>query len=337
MNQSTKSIPPDTLAYGAKASARVTSWRNTIFLALLVLALLVPFQSFVYPVFIMKIMCFALFASAFNLLLGYGGLLSFGHAAFFGSAAYATAYVCQTLALGPGLGLVAGLLTGAVLGFAFGLIAIKRQGIYFAMVTLALAQFVYFIALQAPFTGGEDGIQNVPRGELFGVFNLMSDTTLYYLILALFVMGVAAIQRVVRSHFGEVLMAIRENEPRAISLGYDVGRFKLLAFVLSSSLAGLAGSMKVLVFQIASLADVHWHASGEVVLMTLLGGVGTLLGPMLGAAIVVTLQSYLSGAGAWSTVIIGFVFMLCVSTFRKGIVGEILAYLTRQGSSGKHS
>lgn len=330
MTSTSHSSSPDAVLYGQKSAPQVARWRRTIFLTLLVLALLVPFQSFVYPVFIMKIMCFALFASAFNLLLGYGGLLSFGHAAFFGSAAYATAYMSKSLALGPFVGLLAGLGTGALLGLAIGLIAIRRQGIYFAMITLALAQFVYFVALQAPFTGGEDGIQNVPRGELFGLVNLMNDTVLYYLILALFVLGVAGIQRVVRSHFGEVLMAIRENEPRAISLGYDVGRFKLLAFVLSAALAGLAGSMKVLVFQIASLADVHWHASGEVVLMTLLGGVGTLLGPLLGAAIVVSLQSYLSGAGAWSTVIIGLVFMVCVSAFRKGIVGEILAYATRQ-------
>ena len=330
MTTTSHSSSPDAVLYGRKSAPQVARWRRTIFLTLLVLALLVPFQSLVYPVFIMKIMCFALFASAFNLLLGYGGLLSFGHAAFFGSAAYATAYMCKSLALGPAVGLLAGLCTGALLGLAIGLIAIRRQGIYFAMITLALAQFVYFVALQAPFTGGEDGIQNVPRGELFGLVNLMNDTVLYYLVLALFVLGVAGIQRVVRSHFGEVLMAIRENEPRAISLGYDVGRFKLLAFVLSAALAGLAGSMKVLVFQIASLADVHWHASGEVVLMTLLGGVGTLLGPLLGAAIVVSLQSYLSGAGAWSTVIIGLVFMVCVSAFRKGIVGEILAYATRQ-------
>lgn len=298
-------------------------------LAAFVLAMLVPFQSAVYPVFIMKIMCFGLFACAFNLLLGFGGLLSFGHAAFFGSAAYVTAYLCKELGFGPGLGLLAGVGTSAVLGAIIGSIAIRRQGIYFAMVTLALAQFVYFVALQAPFTGGEDGIQNVPRGHLFGVIDLSNDTAMYYLILAVFLAGVFAVHRIVNSHFGEVLMAIRENEPRAISLGYEVSRVKLLVFVLSATLAGLAGSLKALLFQIASLADVHWHASGEVILMTLLGGMGTLLGPLVGAAMVVTLQSYLSGVGAWSTVIIGLVFMICVTAFRRGVIGEMYAWLQR--------
>ena len=289
-----------------------------------------PFQGMVYPVFVMKIMCFALFASAFNLLLGYGGLLSFGHAAFFGSAAYTTAYLCKTFELGPGLGLLSGLVVSAMLGFLIGVIAIRRQGIYFAMVTLALAQFVYFVAVQAPFTGGEDGIQNVPRGDLFGMIDLSSDINMYYMIFSVFILAVLFIHRVVRSHFGEILMAIRENEPRAVSLGYDVTRFKLLAFVISASIAGLAGSMKALVFQIASLTDVHWHTSGEVVLMTLLGGMGTLMGPMLGAALVVTLQKYLSGVGAWSTVLMGLVFMVCVLAFRKGIVGEFLAFINRR-------
>jgi branched-chain amino acid transport system permease protein len=306
-------------------------WSLGVWIAIiaLILAMLVPFQSAVYPVFIMKVMCFGLFACAFNLLLGFGGLLSFGHAAFFGSAAYVTAYLCKELGFGPGLGLLAGMGTSAILGAIIGSIAIRRQGIYFAMVTLALAQFVYFVALQAPFTGGEDGIQNVPRGLLFGMIDLSDDTAMYYLILAVFLAGVFVVHRIVNSHFGEVLMAIRENEPRAISLGYEVSRVKLLVFVLSATLAGLAGSLKALLFQIASLADVHWHASGEVILMTLLGGMGTLLGPLVGAAMVVTLHSYLSGVGAWSTVIIGLVFMICVTAFRRGVIGEIYAWLQR--------
>lgn len=297
--------------------------------AALVLAAIIPFQTMIYPVFVMKILCFGLFASAFNLLLGYGGLLSFGHAAFFGTSAYVTAYLCKEWGLGPGVGLVSGVLAASLLGVVMGLIAIRRQGIYFAMVTLALAQFVYFVALQAPFTGGEDGIQNVPRGKLFGLVDLSNDVALYYLVFVLFLGGIFAVYRIVNSHYGEVLLAIRENEPRAISLGYDVSRFKLVAFVLSAAIAGLAGSLKALVLQIASLADVHWHASGEVILMTLLGGVGTMLGPIVGGGLVVGLQSYLSGAGAWSTVIIGLVFMVCVSAFRRGIVGEVVASLNR--------
>jgi len=324
MNTNSKSVETPTNENSKRWS--VGLW---IGLAAFVLAMLVPFQSAVYPVFIMKIMCFGLFACAFNLLLGFGGLLSFGHAAFFGSAAYVTAYLCKEMGFGPGLGLLAGVGTSAVLGAIIGSIAIRRQGIYFAMVTLALAQFVYFVALQAPFTGGEDGIQNVPRGQLFGVIDLSNDTAMYYLILAVFLAGVFVVRRIVNSHFGEVLMAIRENEPRAISLGYEVSRVKLLVFVLSATLAGLAGSLKALLFQIASLADVHWHASGEVILMTLLGGMGTLLGPLVGAAMVVTLQSYLSGVGAWSTVITGLVFMVCVTAFRRGVIGEIYAWLQR--------
>jgi branched-chain amino acid transport system permease protein len=300
-----------------------------LIVAALLVAAFIPFQTIIYPVFVMKILCFGLFASAFNLLLGYGGLLSFGHAAFFGTSAYVTAYVCKELGLGPGVGLVSGVLASSILGVVMGLIAIRRQGIYFAMVTLALAQFVYFVAVQAPFTGGEDGIQNIPRGKLFGLIDLSNDLALYYLVLALFVGGLFIVHRIVNSHYGEVLLAIRENEPRAISLGYDVSRFKLVAFVLSAAIAGLAGSLKALVLQIASLSDVHWHVSGEVILMTLLGGVGTMLGPVVGGGLVVALQSYLSGAGAWSTVIIGLVFMVCVSAFRRGIVGEVAAWLNR--------
>ncbi|WP_114470067.1 branched-chain amino acid ABC transporter permease [Pseudorhodoferax soli] len=304
---------------------------NVWWLLLLLLALAVPFQSVVYPVFVMKILCYALFACAFNLLLGYAGLLSFGHAAFFGGASYATAYLCTSLGVGPLAGLAAGALVGVLLGTAVGAIAIRRTGIYFAMVTLALAQLIYFLALQAPFTGGEDGIQNIPRGELLGLVDLSNDTAMYYLVLAVFCAGFALVHRVVHSPFGEVLTAIRENEARATSLGYRVNHYKLLAFVLSSGLAGLAGSTKALVFQVATLSDVRWHASGEVVLMALLGGVGTLLGPMVGAGVVVTLQKYLSGAGSWSTVIIGLVFMACVLAFRRGIVGEIQAWLDQRG------
>jgi branched-chain amino acid transport system permease protein len=322
------------LSFNVGTQTRCIPLSAVLLVAALFVALLVPFQTFIYPVFIMKVMCFGLFACAFNLLLGYGGLLSFGHAAFFGASAYATAYLCKEMGFGPGLGLLAGMVTGAILGLLVGLIAIRRQGIYFAMITLALAQFVYFVALQTPFTGGEDGIQNVPRGKLFGVIDLMNDTALYYLVLFVFAGGLLIVHRVVNSHFGEVLKAIRENEPRAISLGYDVARFKLLAFVLSASLAGLAGSLKVLLFQIASLVDVHWHTSGEIILMTLLGGVGTMAGPIVGAAIVVLMQSYLSGVGAWSTVIMGLVFMICVSTFRRGVVGEMLELL-KKNKQGK--
>jgi branched-chain amino acid transport system permease protein len=304
------------------------------------LALAVPLQSLVYPVFVMKILCYAMFACAFNLLLGYAGLLSFGHAAFFGGASYSTAYLCTSLGFGPGVGLLAGLATGLGLGMAVGVIAIRRQGIYFAMVTLALAQLLYFVALQVPFTGGEDGIQNVPRGVLFGLIDLNSDTAMYYLVLALFVFVYGLVHRVVHSPFGEILQGIRENEARALSLGYRVDRFKLLVFVLSAGLAGLAGATKALVFQVATLADVHWHASGEVVLMTLLGGVGTLFGPVVGAAIVVALQKYLSGAGGWSGVVLGAVFMLCVQAFRRGIVGAWVVALAdrhRQAPRGGQS
>ena len=271
---------------------------------------------------------FALFACAFNLLLGFGGLLSFGHAAFFGSAAYATAHVCKALGAGPGTGILIGVVTSAVLGIIVGSIAIRRQGIYFAMVTLALAQLLYFLAIQLPLTGGEDGIQNIDRGRLFGVIDLSNDTAMYYVVLAVFVGGFAIVHRTIHSPFGEVLQAIRENEPRAVSLGYDVNRFKLVVFVLSATLSGLAGSTKTLVFQLATLADVHWHASGEVVLMTLLGGVGTVLGPVVGAAVVVTLQDVLAGMGSWSTVVIGLVFMVCVLVFRRGLVGELAALMS---------
>ena len=293
---------------------------------LVLIALLLPFQDFIYLVFAMKVLCFALFACAFNLLLGFTGLLSFGHAAFFGAAAYITAYLCKEAGFSPELGIVLGVLGSGALGFIIGSLAIRRQGIYFAMVTLALSQMIYFLAVQMPFTGGEDGIQGVPRGTLFGLIDLKNDVAMYYFVLAVFLFGFALIMRAVNSPFGQVLKAIRENEPRAISLGYDVDRFKLMSFVISAALSGLAGSMKSLVFQLATLTDVHWHMSGEVVLMTLLGGMGTILGPVVGAGIVVGLQNYLANIGSWSTIATGFIFVICVLAFRRGVVGEIVAY-----------
>ena len=311
-------------------SSRTTS---LTYLVLLALAVAAPFLG-LYPVFGMKLLCFALFACAFNLLLGFTGLLSFGHAAFFGGAAYITGWFVKALGWTPELGVLAGLLTGAFLGLVVGLIAIRRQGIYFAMITLALAQVVFFIALQAPFTGGEDGLQGVPRGALFGVFSLADDLTLYYVVLAVFAACFLAILRIVTSPFGQVLKMIRENEPRAISLGYEVDRYKLMAFVLSAALAGLAGGMKTVVMGFASLSDVHWSMSGEVILMSLLGGVGTFFGPVLGSTIVIGLQNLLADkVGAWVTVIIGVIFVICVLSFRKGMVGEWLAWRERQRTS----
>ncbi|HEX7890117.1 MAG TPA: branched-chain amino acid ABC transporter permease [Ramlibacter sp.] len=300
------------------------------YLALLVLALAAPMLG-LYPVFVMKLLCFALFACAFNLLLGFTGLLSFGHAAFFGFAAYVTGWFVKVQNWTPELGVLAGVLTAALLGLVFGLVAIRRQGIYFAMITLALSQMVYFLCLQAPFTGGEDGLQGVLRGRLFGVFPLVDDTVMYYVVLAVFVACFLGILRIVTSPFGQVLKMIRENEPRAISLGYEVDRYKLLAFVLSASLAGLAGSLKTLVMKFATLTDVHWSMSGEVILMSLLGGVGTFFGPVLGAGIVISLQNMLADkVGEWVTVIIGAIFVVCVLAFRKGIVGEVLAWHERR-------
>jgi branched-chain amino acid transport system permease protein len=293
---------------------------------LILIALLLPFQNFIYLVFAMKVLCFALFACAFNLLLGFTGLLSFGHAAFFGTAAYITAYLCKEAGFSPELGIILGVVGSGALGFLIGSLAIRRQGIYFAMVTLALSQMVYFLAVQLPFTGGEDGIQGVPRGMLFGFIDLKNDVAMYYFVLAVFLFGFALIMRAVHSPFGQVLKAIRENEPRAISLGYNVDRFKLMSFVISAALSGLAGSMKSLVFQLATLTDVHWHMSGEVVLMTLLGGMGTILGPVVGAGIVVGLQNYLANIGSWSTIATGFIFVICVLAFRRGVVGEIAAH-----------
>jgi len=284
----------------------------------------------VYPVVLMKALCFALFASGFNLLLGYVGLLSFGHAAYFGFAAYVCGHVVKVWGLPPEVGILFGTAIGTALGFVIGSLAIRRQGIYFAMVTLAFAQMIFFLALQAPFTGGEDGIQGIPRGMLFGVISLHDDMTMYSVVFTIFVVGLLFIHRVVHSPFGQTLKAIRENEQRAISLGYDVNRYKLLAFVLSSGIAGLAGSTKALVFQIATLTDVHWHASGEVVLMTLLGGVGTVFGPMVGAFLVTGIQNYFAQVGAWVTIIQGAIFVACVLLFRRGIVGEYQAFIDRR-------
>ncbi|WP_281443240.1 branched-chain amino acid ABC transporter permease [Halomonas sp. M1] len=303
---------------------RANMRRNLFYTALVAVGLVAPFLA--YPVFLMKVLCFALFASAFNLLLGYAGLLSFGHAAFLATGGYITGYLLASYpGLTPELGIIGGTLMATVLGLLFGLLAIRRQGIYFAMVTLALAQLVYFMFVQAPFTGGEDGLHGVPRGELFGFISLRSNLAMYYFVFAIFLFGFALIQRTVHSPFGQVLKAIRENEPRAVSLGYNVDAYKLLAFVLSAAIAGLAGSTKTVVFQLASLTDAHWHMSGEVILMTLLGGVGTLLGPLMGAGIVVSLQHVLaqSPLGNWVNVILGIIFVVCVLSFRSGIVGEL--------------
>ena len=291
--------------------------------ALVLLAALLAGPFLLYPVFLMKVLCFALFACAFNLLIGFAGLLSFGHAAFFGSAAYISAHSAKVWGFPPELSILLGTAGAAVLGVLFGLVAIRRQGIYFAMITLALSQMVFFLALQLPFTGGEDGIQAVPRGHLFGFIDLGNPLAMYYTVLAVFLFGFAVIWRTVHSPFGQVLKAIRENEPRAISLGYRTDQYKLLAFVLSATLAGLAGATKALVFQLATLTDVTWQMSGEVVLMTLLGGMGTLFGPAVGAALVVTLQNYLAATNLPVTVVIGAIFVVCVLLFRRGIVGEI--------------
>jgi len=277
----------------------------------------------VYPIFMMKVMCFALFACAFNLLIGYVGLLSFGHAMFFGFAGYISAHSAKVWGLTPEVSILLGAACAAVLGYVAGSLAIRRQGIYFAMITLALAQMVYFFCLQAPFTGGEDGIQAVPRGRLFGLVDLSNTWAMYAVVYTIFIGGFLLIYRIVHSPFGQVLKAIRENESRATSLGYDTDRYKLTAFVLSGTLAGLAGATKSLVFQLASLTDVHWSMSGEVVLMTLLGGLGTIFGPVVGAAVIITMQNYLAQLGAWVTIVQGVIFVVCVLAFRRGIVGEI--------------
>ncbi|PIG00115.1 branched-chain amino acid ABC transporter permease [Comamonas sp. 26] len=299
-----------------------------------------------YPVFVMKLMCFALFASAFNLLLGYTGLLSFGHAAFLGGAAYVAGYSIKAWGFTPEIGMLLGTVVGGLLGLIFGWLAIRRQGIYFSMITLALAQMLFFVALQAKFTGGEDGLQGVPRGKLFGMIDLSSDLTMYYVALVVVTLAFLLIVRTIHSPFGQVLKAIKENEPRAISLGYDVNRFKLLAFVISAALTGLAGSLKTLVLGFATLSDVHWTTSGHVILMTLMGGLGTLSGPLLGSAVVVALENKIGDFGTFLahttgvewfgtlgesvTIVTGLIFVLCVLMFRKGIMGELIAFLEKK-------
>ena len=300
-------------------------WERLLTVVLIGIALVAPFV--LYPVFLMQAFCFALFACAFNLLIGYVGLLSFGHAAFLGSASYITAHTVKVWGWPPELGILAGTAVAALLGTIFGWLAIRRQGIYFAMITLALAQMIYFVALQARFTGGEDGIQAVPRGYLFGFIDLNDTLTMYYFVLTVFLIGFAIIIRTIHSPFGQVIKAIRENEPRAVSLGYDADRHKLLAFILSAGLSGLAGSVKSLVFQLASLTDVQWTTSGEVVLMTLVGGLGTVLGPVVGAFFLTAMQHYLAQLGSWVTVVQGVIFVFCVLLFRRGIVGVIAGFV----------
>jgi branched-chain amino acid transport system permease protein len=291
------------------------------FAVMVVLLIAAPFV--IYPIFLMRALCFALFACAFNLLIGYVGLISFGHALFFGWASYLTAYAAKAWGVPAELAIVTGTLTAAVLGVVAGGLAIRRQGIYFAMITLALAQMMYFFALRAKFTGGEDGIQGVPRGRLFGFFDLGNEMMMYVFVLIVFLAAFLLIYRIINSPFGEILKAIRENEQRTISLGYNTERYKLVAFVLSATLAGLAGSLKALVFQLASLTDVHWTMSGDVVLMTLLGGLGTVFGPVIGAFLVTAMENYLAPFGQWVLVIQGAIFVVCVLLFRRGIVGEL--------------
>ena len=296
--------------------------KSVILYGILLLGLLVaPFVG--YPIFLMSCLCFALFASAFNLLIGFTGLLSFGHAMFFGFAAYVTGHAAKVWGLTPEIAILLGTASATVTGVLTGWLAVRRQGIYFAMVTLALAQMIYFLCVQAPFTFAEDGIQSIPRGKLLGLIDLSNDRVMYFVVLGVFLAGFALIYRTIHSPFGQVLKSIRENEPRALSLGYDVDRYKLMAFVLSASLAGLAGATKALALGLATLTDVSWQMSGEVVLMTLLGGMGTILGPALGATIIITMQNYLANLGSWVTIIMGMTFVVCVLLFRRGIVGEI--------------
>lgn len=311
----------------ARESESSTALHRALILGLLGLLLVAPYL--LYPVFVMKILCFALFATALNLLLGFGGLLSFGHAAFFGMASYTSAHAAKVWGLNPELAILSGTLVAALLGLVIGGLAIRRHGIYMTMITLALAQMVYFFALQAEFTGGEDGIQAVPRGQLFGVLNLEDDLTLYYVVAAIFFLSFLFIYRIVHSPFGQVLKSIRDNEPRAISLGYKTNQYKLMVFVLSAAFSGLAGATKALVFQLAALTDVHWSMSGEVILMTLVGGMGTIFGPFVGATVIVAMQNYLANFGAWVTVIQGVIFVICVLLFREGIVGVIGKWLRR--------
>jgi branched-chain amino acid transport system permease protein len=310
----------------APGYARAFAVGTAVMAVLLAVAPLVGF----YPVFVMKAMCFALFACAFNLLLGFGGLLSFGHAMFLGTAGYVCAHAAKVWGLPPELAILAGTAASGVLGVVVGALAIRRQGIYFAMITLAIAQMMYFFYLQVPFTHGEDGIQSVPRGRLLGLLDLSQPLVIYYVVLVIFVAAFLFIHRVVHSPFGQVLKAIKENEPRAISLGYDADRYKFLAFVLSATLAGLAGATKAIVFQLASLTDVQWQMSGEVVLMVLLGGMGTIFGPVVGAFVVIALENYLAPFGEWVTIVTGTIFVVCVLAFRRGIVGELGAWWAKR-------
>jgi len=310
------------------ATPRVLRDEIIVFAAMALLLASVPFTG-IYPFFVMQALCFALLACAFNLLIGYGGLLSFGHAMFLGTAGYCTAHALKVWGTSPEIGILIGVVAAAALSVVTGFISIRRQGIYFSMITLALSQLLYFIYLQAPFTHGEDGIQGIPQGYLFGIFNLAKPTVLYYVVLAGFLGGFLLIYRTINSPFGEVLKSIRENEQRAISLGYKTDQYKLMAFILSGTLAGFAGSLKVFVAQNASLTDVHWTMSGEIVLMTLVGGLGTIFGPVVGAFIIIAMQQYLAGFGQWVTVIQGVIFVACVLTFRRGIIGEIAHFLRR--------
>jgi branched-chain amino acid transport system permease protein len=319
------------------ANEAVSPWRGphaTMLIGTVVMAVALAIAPLVgvYPVFLMKALCFALFACAFNLLLGFGGLLSFGHAMFLGTAGYVCAHAAKIWGFPPELAIATGTVAAAVLGVVVGALAIRRQGIYFAMITLAVAQMMYFFYVQTPFTHGEDGIQAVPRGHLFGIIDLSQPLAIYYTVLTIFIAAFLLIYRIIHSPFGQVLKAIRENEPRAISLGYDADRYKLLAFVLSATLAGLAGATKAIVFQLASLTDVHWSMSGEVVLMTLLGGMGTIFGPVVGAFVIAGLENYLAGFGEWVTIITGAIFVVCVLAFRRGIVGEIAAWWARRAA-----
>jgi branched-chain amino acid transport system permease protein len=342
---------PDTMTGAAQGQGAASPWllHAAIFLSLAALLAALPLFG-LYPFILAEVLCFALFASAFNLMLGFGGLLSFGHAMFFGFASYVTAHTAKhgleslpfwlpgsgwvNIPIGlppfsPELAVLSGAAVAALLGLVAGSLAIRRQGIYFAMITLALAQMVYFFSLQAPFTGGENGIQGVPRGSAFGLIDLSSDITLYYAVAAVFLAGFLFIYRIIHSPFGQVLKAIRDNEPRAISLGYRTARYKLTVFVLSAALAGLAGGMKAIVSQLATLTDVHWTMSGEVILMTLVGGMGTIFGPVAGAVIIVAIQNYLNSLGAWVTIVQGTIFVICVLLFKEGIVGVLSRALKR--------
>jgi len=309
--------------------AAATLPRQQIVAFALMVAFFVAAPHFIYPVFLMKALCFALFACAFNLLIGYVGLLSFGHAAFLGSAGYASAHAAKTWGFPPEAAILFGTAVACVLGLVIGALTIRSRGIYFANITLAFAQMLYFFSVQAKFTGGEDGIQSVPRGMMFGLLDLRQPLTMYYVVFAVFLLGFLVIYRAIHSPFGQVLKAVRENEPRAVSLGYRAEHYKLIAFVLSATLSGLAGATKALVFQLASLTDVHWTMSGEVVLMTLLGGLGTVFGPVVGAFVMIWLENYLAQLGAWVTIVQGIIFVICVLTFRRGLIGE-LAHLIKK-------